>query len=67
MTFYDWLQRQRRREDLVGDLARDSAADPSFPKTHVQAIHVDYFRNLPEEAREAFRSAWQEYRRVAQD
>lgn len=67
MTFYDWLQRQRRREDLVGNLARNSAADPSFPNTHVQARHVNYFRNSPEHEQEAFKWAWMEYRRIAQD
>ena len=31
MTFTDWLRRQTRRRDAVGDLARDTRADRHWP------------------------------------
>jgi uncharacterized protein YozE (UPF0346 family) len=32
-TFFAWLRQQHRRDDRVGDLARDAKADPAFPKS----------------------------------
>ena len=31
MTFVEWLARQTRRRDAVGDLARDARSDPDWP------------------------------------
>ncbi|MFA5883287.1 MAG: hypothetical protein WDA60_05515 [Acidimicrobiia bacterium] len=31
MTFTDWLRKQTRRRDAVGDLARDTRADLHWP------------------------------------
>ena len=31
MSFVDWLRKQTRRRDAVGDLARDTRADPGWP------------------------------------
>lgn len=31
MSFVDWLRKQTRRRDVIGDLARDTRADPHWP------------------------------------
>ena len=31
MSFVDWLRKQTRRRDVIGDLARDTRADPAWP------------------------------------
>jgi len=31
VSFVDWLRKQRRRRDAIGDLARDTRADPDWP------------------------------------
>jgi hypothetical protein len=31
VTFVDWLRKQRRRRDAIGDLARDTRADDHWP------------------------------------
>lgn len=31
MSFVEWLARQTRRRDAVGDLARDARSDPDWP------------------------------------
>jgi hypothetical protein len=33
IAFVDWLAHQTRRRDAVGDLARDTRRDPSWPPT----------------------------------
>ena len=41
-TFGAWMRRQAHRDDPVGDLARDLAADPSGPADdHVTTV-IDY-------------------------
>jgi uncharacterized protein YozE (UPF0346 family) len=32
MRFYTWLREQRKRDDPIGDLARDAMADKNFPQ-----------------------------------
>lgn len=32
MTFYRWLMKQTKRDDPIGDLARDVKADTCWPK-----------------------------------
>lgn len=32
MTFWQYLRQQRKRDDPVGDLARDACADRNFPR-----------------------------------
>ena len=32
-SFSAWLRCQRRRDDRIGDLARDAATDPDFPRS----------------------------------
>lgn len=34
-AFYAWLQKKRRRDDPIGDLARDVARDSSFPSSEM--------------------------------
>ena len=31
-NFYDWLAKQKNLRSPVGDMARDTARDPSFPR-----------------------------------
>lgn len=31
MEFTEWLRKQTRRRDVIGDLARDTRADPAWP------------------------------------
>lgn len=61
MTFSEWLTKQKRRNDLVGDIARDAAADPTFPRSGSKAVHERYFDPLPDPVRFAFGHAWSEY------
>lgn len=32
MTFYNWLTRQKNRDDEIGDLANDATSDNNCPK-----------------------------------
>jgi uncharacterized protein YozE (UPF0346 family) len=31
-TFWQWIRKQRKRDDAVGDIARDILADPTWPR-----------------------------------
>lgn len=54
-TFRRWLHRQRRRNDPVGDLARDTAQDkcaarartPAALLKHIQREHPAYHPAVP--------------------
>ncbi len=39
-NFYDWLSKQKNLRSPVGDMARDTAKDPSFPRevTTLEAV-----------------------------
>lgn len=58
-----WLKKQIKRQDPVGDLSRDAARDPDFPKKGIREMYLDYLRikGACEAARKAFRKAWREY------
>jgi hypothetical protein len=64
MTFYAWLGKQIKRDDPVGDLARD-ARYPSAdkPRRHTLTTWLNYLYkyNACDKAIEALRVAWGEY------
>ena len=63
--FTTWLKAQRGRDDAVGDLARDAAADPHWPKAAKSLPRLlDYLagRGACPGAVEACRRAWAEFR-----
>lgn len=73
MTFKAWLRTQKRRDDPVGDFARDALEDRRFPRVstdtlgggwtkvrrHLQAI------GACDSAEDAGFQAWREYQRAA--
>lgn len=65
MTFRQWLKKQERRDDPVGDLARDMAQDKTFPPPRFNSVKttVNYLRgrNACEGAETAAIRAWREY------
>ena len=64
-SFAAWLRNQRRRDDPVGDLARDAAADRHWPKAAKSLPRLlDYLagRWACPGAVEACRRAWAEFR-----
>jgi len=64
-SFVAWLRNQRRRDDPVGDLARDAAADRHWPKAAKSLPRLlDYLagRGACPGAVEACRRAWAEFR-----
>jgi uncharacterized protein YozE (UPF0346 family) len=64
-SFAAWLRNQRRRDDPVGDLARDAAADRHWPKAAKSLPRLlDYLagRGACPGAVEACRRAWAEFR-----
>ena len=63
--FTTWLKAQRGRDDPVGDLARDAAADRHWPKAAKSLPRLlDYLagRGACPGAVEACRRAWAEFR-----
>lgn len=62
-TFYEWLRRQRNREDVVGDFARDVFWDSQAPRTSNNYSEWHRFieiRRLPR-LYNGFEAAWNEY------
>jgi hypothetical protein len=65
VTFVEWLARQTRRRDAVGDLARDARRDPTWPppgkvsRARLRA-HLEQQDAIPE-ALDALDAAWQEW------
>ena len=65
ISFVDWLARQTRRRDAIGDLARDTRRDDTWPpsgkitraKLHA---HLDAHDAIPG-ARAALDTAWEEW------
>jgi len=64
VTFKAWLQKQRKRNDPVGDLSRDVGADPDCRGISGLKGWVDHLQGCGacDGAIEAMKKAWQEYR-----
>jgi uncharacterized protein YozE (UPF0346 family) len=64
VTFFEFLERQVDRDDLIGDFARDAVEDQSFPRSNDLDVYVEY---LPDAKfiQEIFAAAWSEYAGVA--
>ena len=68
IPFVDWLARQTGRRDAIGDLARDTRRDDTWPprgkisRTKLQA-HLDAHDAIPA-ARDALDAAWDEWDRL---
>ena len=65
MTFVEWLARQTRRRDAVGDLARDTRRDDTWPpKGKITRArlrgHLEGHDAIPE-ALAALDDAWSEW------
>lgn len=63
MTFWQWLKKQKRRDDPVGDLARDAIADKVRQRSSLQwwKRHLQSTGACPGAWR-ALDSAWREYK-----
>lgn len=63
MTFWQWLQKQSRRRDPIGDLARDVKSDREWHKPQTfkawRAHLIDC--NACDGALQALDDAWREY------
>lgn len=64
-SFQQWLHGHFERDDAVGDLARFSLADPSWPKTNHRAEITEhlYRQQVLFGIEEAMSNAWNEYQR----
>lgn len=67
-SFTAWLKLQRRRNDSVGDLARDICRDPDWPQGRTWRAFAAYLaeRNACEGAQEALDRAWGEHQQHRQ-
>ena len=66
-TFYQWIRKQKNRNDEVGDMAKDILFDINFPK-YVKTSHKkieDYLKsnNASDHCIDSFKIAWNEYRK----
>ena len=64
-TFRAWLSRQKKRDDAIGDLARDAARDRCFPRRGELAsyrAHLDK-HDACDAARATLIDAWTEFER----
>lgn len=63
-TFYQWLLSQIDRDDRVGDVARDVAADEGFPRESNQYKEIELYLGVIgacSAAIESFKEGWLEY------
>jgi uncharacterized protein YozE (UPF0346 family) len=66
-TFLVWLAQQARRDDPVGDSARDMLDDPDWPPTATSFETAWAYLesvNASQKAIEALREAWNEWGRA---
>jgi hypothetical protein len=62
LSFYDWLCEQKKRDDIIGDLAYDAIRDKERPETsNIKdwRIHLSFGCDG---AKEALEEAFKEYR-----
>jgi uncharacterized protein YozE (UPF0346 family) len=67
-TFYQWIRKQKFRNDEVGDIAKDILLDINFPK-YVITSHKkieDYLKsnNASDCCINSFKIAWDEYNKA---
>lgn len=65
IKFVIWCKEQVKRNDAVGDIARDIVADEEFPATGLIAVMVGHIKKYPnhsDKAIDALKKAWAEYR-----
>lgn len=63
MGFRSWLRKQARREDRVGDLARDANEDSAFPSRGTKErweLHL-FSMGADSNCMDAFDAAWGEF------
>jgi len=67
-SFTGWLKRQHRRNDPIGDLARDVLRDPNWPRGRTLKPFLEYLtrQGASERARAALEKAWREYQTLAE-
>lgn len=73
MTFYQWLYKQQKRQDPVGNLARDMSRDPNKPRVTylgegTRELLLDYItrQTTDTNARRAVERAIAEYQQQGQ-
>lgn len=66
MTFFEWMKEQIKRDDIVGDLARDMVDDARFNSLDIQTVEEWKKRiwreTTWENVRKAFQLAQNEYK-----
>jgi uncharacterized protein YozE (UPF0346 family) len=64
VTFWQWINQQKERDDAVGDIARDIIADPTWPrrswKLTTLMYYLESYAASPNAVR-AFAQAWGEW------
>ena len=63
--FFQWLVKQIKRDDFVGDIARDAKADEEFPiysssKKEIES-YLSFHVGTNDVVKKAFRMAWSEF------
>jgi len=65
MTFFEWLKDQVKRDDLVGDIARDIIDDARINNLDYQSVEEwkrrVWFQSRESNVRQAFKLARDEY------
>ena len=66
MTFDGWLGQQLHREDEIGDLARDAATDPGWPRGGTDVDRAFYLADIraTSDTQIALARAHREYREL---
>jgi hypothetical protein len=69
MTFTSWLRKQIRRDDPVGDLARDVVVDPTWPHTRGYFGFHWYLQKIRacEGAQRSLSQAWAEWSQIGRN
>jgi len=65
IKFVAWCKEQTKRDDAVGDIAKDIVTDKEWPATGLIAVMVGHIKKHPnysDKAIDALKQAWTEYR-----